>query len=148
MPKFGVLIVMVLTLASAAAMARTPVTDGYWHFALTKAELAQMPNAADKACLTKADQEPYDVIQCTGPQFDRMETRLSVSYHAVLAKLPKAKKTRLRSEQSLWLITREAMCKARVGNELNEASVAYNAAIIQCTLDDLYRRTLWVERYR
>ena len=148
MSKFGLFIAAALVLAPVTAMAKMPAHNGYSHFALTQAEQAQMPNTADKACLAKADQEPFAVIQCTVPQFDRIENRFSVSYHAVLAKLPKAKKTKLRSEQNLWLITREAMCKARVGNELNEASVTYNAAIIQCTLDDLYRRTLWVERYR
>jgi uncharacterized protein YecT (DUF1311 family) len=148
MSKFGLFIAAALVLAPAIAMAKAPVPAGYWHFTLTKAELAQMQNADDIACLAKADQEPYAVIACSRPQFDRIETRLSLSYHAIMAKIPKAKKVKLRSEQSLWLITREAMCKARVGDQLNEASVSYNAAIIQCTLDDLYRRTLWVERYR
>jgi uncharacterized protein YecT (DUF1311 family) len=153
MSKLGLMIAATLILASATASAKTPVHDGYWHFRLTGAELAQMPNADDKACLAKADEKPYAVIACTVPQFDRIETRLGASYHAVIAKLPKAKRNSLRREQSLWRITREAICKARVGDKLSEASVMYTAAnyeaaIVECTLDDLYRRTLWVERYR
>ena len=148
MPKFGFLIVVVLTLAPVAAMAKTPAQNDYWHFALTDAEIAQMPNAADKACLAKADQEPFAVIQCNIPQFDRIEERLSQSYHGVMATLPKAQKDRLHSEQQLWIMTREAICKARVEDELNETSITYNAAVIQCALAELYRRTLWVERYR
>jgi uncharacterized protein YecT (DUF1311 family) len=148
MSKFGFLVAAVLTLAPAAVSAKKPALDGYIHFTLTKAEIAQMPNAADRACLAKADQEPYAVIACTAPQFGRIETRLGLSYHAVLAALPKAQKTKLRSEQGLWLITRDAICKARVGDELNEESITYDAAIIQCALAELSRRTLWVERYR
>jgi uncharacterized protein YecT (DUF1311 family) len=144
----GFLVAAVLMLTPAIAPAKKPAHDRYAHFALTKADIDQMPNAADKACLAKADQEPYAVIACTAPQFDRIETRLGLSYQAVLAALPQAQKTNLRSEQGLWLITREAICKAQVGDELNETSITYDAAVIQCALAELYRRTLWVERYR
>jgi uncharacterized protein YecT (DUF1311 family) len=140
--------VFALMLVPAAATAQTPAQDGYMYFALTGAEIAEMPNADDKACLAKADQEPYAVIACTAPQFDRIEKRLSVSYHSVLARLPKAKSAQLKEEQGIWLITRDLMCRARVGDELNEMSITYHAAMIQCVLDDLYRRTLWVERYQ
>jgi uncharacterized protein YecT (DUF1311 family) len=146
--KLGFIIAAALVSAPAVVSAKKPAYDGYIHFTLTEAEIAQMPNAADKACLAKADQEPYAVIACTVPQFDRIETRLGLSYRAVLAALPKAQKINLRSEQGLWLITREAICKARVGDELNEESITYDAAIIQCALAELSRRTLWVERYR
>jgi uncharacterized protein YecT (DUF1311 family) len=146
--KLGFFIAAALVSAPAVVSAKKPAHDGYVHFTLTKAEIAQMPNAADKACLAKSDQEPYAVIACTAPQFDRIETRLGLSYRAVLAALPKAQKTKLRSEQGLWLITREAICKARVGDELNETSITYDTAVIQCALAELYRRTLWVERYR
>jgi uncharacterized protein YecT (DUF1311 family) len=146
--KLRFFIAAALVSAPAVATAKKPAHDGYIHFTLTKGEIDQLPNAADKACLAKADQEPYAVIECTTPQFDRIETRLGLSYHAVLAALPKAQKTKLRSEQRLWLITREATCKARVGDELNETSITYGTAVIQCALAELYRRTLWVERYR
>jgi uncharacterized protein YecT (DUF1311 family) len=148
MSKFRLLIAAALTLAPAIAIAKEPVLDDYMLFALTDAELSQMPNAADKACLAKVDKEPFAAIACTAPQFDRFEQRLNQSYQAAMAMLPKAKKTNLESEQGLWLITREAVCKARVGDELNLDSIAYNTAVIQCALAELYRRTLWVERYR
>jgi uncharacterized protein YecT (DUF1311 family) len=148
MSKFQLLVAAALTLAPAIAMAKVPALEGYMLFTLTDTELAQMPNSADKACLAKVDEEPFAAIACTAPQFDRFEQRLNQSYQAAMAMLPKAKKTNLESEQGLWLITREAVCKARVGDELNEMSVAYNTAVIQCALAELYRRTLWVERYR
>jgi uncharacterized protein YecT (DUF1311 family) len=148
MTKFGLLIAAALSLSSAAAIAKRPAHDRYMHFALSKAEIAQMPNTADKACLAKANEEPFAVIACTAPLFDRIEKRLSLSYHAVMAKLPKASKIQLRGEQGFWLITREASCKAQVGDELNETSITYHAAIHQCNLAELYRRTLWVERYQ
>lgn len=148
MPKFEFLIAAVFTLTPVAAIAKTPAHNDYWHFALTDAEIAQMPNAADKACLAKADQEPFAVIQCNIPQFDRIEERLSQSYNTVMATLPKAQKNELHSEQQLWIMTREAICKARVGDELNETSITYSTAVIQCALAELYRRALWVERYR
>ena len=140
--------VFALMLVPTAATATPPAQDGYMYFALTDAEIAEMPNADDKACLAKADQEPYAVIACTAPQFDRIEERLSLSYHSVIAHLPKAKSAQLKEEQGIWLITRDLMCKARVGDELNEMSVTYRAAMTQCVLDDLYRRALWVERYQ
>jgi uncharacterized protein YecT (DUF1311 family) len=147
MSKFGLFITAALTIAPAIVMAKAPARHDYMLFALIEAELAEMPNAADKACLAKANQEPYADIACTVPQFDRIEQRLDQSYQAVMATLPKAKKTNLESEQGLWLITRDAICKARVGDELNETSITYDAAIIQCSLAELYRRTLWVERF-
>ena len=140
--------VFALMLVPAAATATTPAQDGYMNFALTDAEIAEMPNTDDKACLAKADQEPYAVIACSAPQFDRIEKRLSLSYHSVIANLPKSKSAQLKEEQGIWLITRDLMCRARVGDELNEMSITYQAAMIRCVLDDLYRRTLWVERYQ
>jgi uncharacterized protein YecT (DUF1311 family) len=148
MAKFGFFVAAAMLLTHTAVTAKTPAHDGYVHFAPTKAEIAQMPNAEDLACLTKADQEPFAVIECTAPQFDRVEQRLNVSYRAVMARLPKTQKIKLRSEQRLWLITREATCKARVGDELNDTSITYHEAMTQCALAELYRRTLWVERYR
>jgi uncharacterized protein YecT (DUF1311 family) len=148
MSKFGFFVTAALMLVPVVAMAKAAAHDGYGLFALTDAEIAQMPNAADKACLVKADQEPFAVIECTSPQFDRIEKRLNASYRAVMARLSKTKKVQLRREQRLWLITREAACKARVGDELNDTSITYYAAMNQCALTELYRRTLWVERYR
>ena len=145
--RFG-LSIFALMLVSAAAAAQTPAQDGFTYFALTGAEIAEMPNADDKVCLAKADAEPHAVIACNAPQFDRIEERLSVSYHSVLSRLPKAKSAQLKEEQGIWFNTTDLMCKARVGDELNEESVTYRLAMTQCILDDLYRRTLWVERYR
>jgi uncharacterized protein YecT (DUF1311 family) len=151
MSKFGCFITAALVLAPTAVMATMPAHDGYMLFALTKAELAQMPNAADKACLAtaaaKATNENGRIV-CNNAIYKRLDARLNIAYRAAMTRLPKAKAATLRAEENAWLASRDKICAAGTAKYMNPQSVSYRALISDCGLAELYRRTMWLERYR
>jgi uncharacterized protein YecT (DUF1311 family) len=150
MSKFKLLISVAMMLAPVASIAKTPAHNGYAHFALAEAELAQMPNAADQTCLEAAIKAPNENarIACNRSTYKRIDARLNRSFRAILAKLPKMRGDALRQEENAWLATRDKICASGAARELNRASVSYRAAMSDCGLAELYRRTLWVEHYR
>jgi uncharacterized protein YecT (DUF1311 family) len=152
MPKFTYSIATALMIASATAIAvtPTPVPMTYSNFTLTDAEVAQMPNSADKACKTKADKTPNPnaEIACNEITYRRIDKRLNASYRKTMARLPKAKQSELRLEEKQWLETRFNVCEQQFAEELNVTSVSYRQVVSNCRLAELYRRVIWIERYK
>ncbi len=150
MSKSGLVVAAALTLAPAMAMAKMPAHDGYSHFAPTKAEQAQMLNAADKACLAAALKAPNESarIDCNAATYRRIDARLNAAYRGAVKSLPKAKSAALKFEQKAWLASQNKVCASGDAKQLNRESVSYRAAMSDCSLAELYRRTIWVEHYR
>jgi uncharacterized protein YecT (DUF1311 family) len=150
MSKFKLMIAAAMMLAPVALIAKTPAHDGYAHFTLTKTELAQMPNAADRTCLEAAIKASNENarIACNRSTYKRIDARLNGSFRAIVAKLPKMRGDALLQEENAWLATRDKICASGAARELNRASVSYRAVMSDCGLAELYRRTLWVARYR
>jgi uncharacterized protein YecT (DUF1311 family) len=151
MSKIGFSIMAAILVTPAVTMAKAPNQNSYVRFALTKEELAQMPDAADTACLATAAAKATNEngrINCNKVIYNRLDARLNVAYRTALARVAKAKATMLRADESAWLASRDKICMTRAVRDLNRQSVSYRAAISDCSLTELYRRTLWLERYR
>lgn len=86
------------------------------------------------------------MLDCNSLEIDRQDDTLNRTYRAVMARMPKAKQTKLRSSERAWIKSSDARCVA-VGNDAGGGSAA-GLAFSSCTLSEIVKRTMWLERYR
>ncbi len=126
----------------AAASANKWATNNYDQFAITDIAREQMFTASEKACQTKADQEPSLLLKCYSISEKRFEKLLNSNYRKVIASISKDKRMILRDKQRQWLSSRGYACET--ASELNTESITYRSTTHKCHLTETYRRALWL----
>jgi hypothetical protein len=128
-----------------------PVSPYYAKFSLSQADLAQMDNDEDKACVMRANmmhvREP-SLTRCADDQVRRLKNRVQFSYANTIFRLPVARRAALQNNHRNWEVSYVANCK----DQLNIADQIHyyreRFPMLRCEGLELYRRALWLERYR
>jgi uncharacterized protein YecT (DUF1311 family) len=132
---------------------RQPELFDYNLFKLTEEQSVTFENDEDAACMKEASRwHRMDTVDnaeliCSETQFARIETRLDVSYNALLAALPPYRDGVLQREQEKWLNTRWDTCFKDPEVIKYHHSMAHRLSVNRCKIKELARRTGWIEQY-
>lgn len=132
---------MVLLASASVASASQP----YERFRLSNAESEQLLSSGFDRCMDSSEGVTVTMRECFGAEQDRQDVRLNAAYRSALARLPnQAARNGLRASERHWLRTRWSGCNRELANSGGTlALLQYDA----CTLDEVQRRTAWLERY-
>jgi uncharacterized protein YecT (DUF1311 family) len=123
--------------------------SGYAQFKLGDAQDLSMDSAQYTGCMNRANAITASMNDCIGAEFDRLDRRLNSSYRAALGRLSRSRASALRASERAWLTTRDAACLAEL--DVTEAGMMGTLDALQlrfCTLSELKRRIVWLERLR
>jgi uncharacterized protein YecT (DUF1311 family) len=120
----------------------------YARFKLNDAQSLAMDSAQYTGCLNRADGVTASMNDCIGAEYDRLDRRLNASYQATLRRLSRTRQMALRSEERGWLATREETCIAQLEVPLENMGTLDQLQFRFCTLGELKRRIIWIERWR
>lgn len=96
-----------------------------------------------EACSERAEGSYTHIIACQGEELVAQEARLNRTYSALMRRLTRSERRKLRLSERKWLKARDKTC-----------ALPRNAALSQlvdsreCRLDETLRRIGWLERYR
>jgi uncharacterized protein YecT (DUF1311 family) len=120
----------------------------YERFKLTDAQSLAMESAQYKGCMNRANAITASMNDCIGAEYDQLDRRLNASYQVTLRRLPRARQMALRSQERGWLATREETCIAQLEVPLENMGTLDQIQFRFCTLAELKRRIIWIERWR
>ncbi|MEG3174700.1 lysozyme inhibitor LprI family protein [Sphingomonas sp. RB3P16] len=132
--------IAVLLAIAAPAVGAPPPSEAQVEARYTKAYHACFKTGDAARGVTSA------MLDCNSLEIDRQDGVLNRTYRATMARLPKARQTQLRTSERAWIKRSDAHCVA-VGNEAGGGSAA-GLASNSCTLSEIVKRTMWLERYR
>jgi uncharacterized protein YecT (DUF1311 family) len=120
----------------------------YATFALSSAQDRALTSAAYTGCLNRAGGVTANINDCIGTESSRLDRRLNASYQAALRRLPPARQRALRSEERGWLATRDEVCLAKLETPGEIQGTLDQIQLNSCSLEELKRRIVWIERWR
>jgi uncharacterized protein YecT (DUF1311 family) len=135
-----------ILLISAALLSATAQAAGVIPYARFRPADEVMSRTLSKAysqCNKQSSGVTVELRDCSAAEFKRKDIRLNQVYGATMARLNAAQKLQLRQSQRAWLKTRWKACEVELEDEGTLALIAYDG----CTLDEVSRRILWLERY-
>lgn len=113
------------------------------------AEIEKRYSAAFDTCMAggqAADGVTYAMVECSGAELDRQDARLNQAYKMVMDRLPRRRKTALRTSQRRWIAMRDADCQ-KAYDDAGGGS-ASGLERLGCLTSETIRRTIFLERYR
>jgi uncharacterized protein YecT (DUF1311 family) len=144
------LCMFLLVAAFAPFLPRTAnaLSAGYATFAPTASQLATLGGASYARCLEQSGSNTGGMLNCIDSEYSRLDARLNRSYRAKIRALPLRRMMALRSDERLWLATRDEACLAELKDEREAGGSIYTVDLRTCRLEELKRRIVWVERWR
>jgi uncharacterized protein YecT (DUF1311 family) len=157
MEKSHLILTALLTIAPSTLMAAMPQL-AYADFDLTKAEIGEVTDVANKSCPKKSDpekSEDYGSVWAAEPVYQTgcrnklvrgREKQTNAVYKRALAQLSKSEKNAFRADQAVWLKKRYEECRSERSENLGGAF--RNVLFANCQFVENIRRTFWIERRR
>lgn len=156
MKKSHFILAALIAISPASLMAAPPQV--YGDFVLTKAEIGEVIDIADKGCPKKSDpekSEDYGSVWAAEPVYQTgcrnklvrgSEKQTNAVYKTALALLSKSEKNALRADQAVWVKKRYEECRSERNQNLGGAF--RNVLFADCQFIENIRRTFWIERRR
>ena len=150
------LLAALLAIAPSTLMATPPLV--YGDFGLTKAEIGEVIDVANKGCPKKSDHEKsedYGSVWAAEPVYQTgcrhklvrgSEKQTNAVYKRALALLSKSEKRAFRADQAVWVKKRYEECRSERNENLGGAF--RNVVFADCQFVENIRRTFWIERQR
>jgi uncharacterized protein YecT (DUF1311 family) len=136
--------IFALMLCPAALSAKLAARIDYSRFVLSEAMSQHMRSDAYVTCMVEAGGVTSSLRECIGTEYQRVDVLLNASYKRTLARLSKTSQAKLRGEERSWLKTRSDRCEADL--EEDKGGTIWLIEMDNCELQELIRRTLWIER--
>jgi uncharacterized protein YecT (DUF1311 family) len=136
--------IFAMLLCPAALNAKAVARTDYSRFVLTEAMSDQMRSDAYITCMVESGGVTSSMRECIGAEYQRVDVLLNASYKRALAGLSKASQAKLRGEERSWLKTRLDQCERDF--EEDKGGTIWLIDMDNCALQELIRRTLWLER--
>jgi uncharacterized protein YecT (DUF1311 family) len=141
MTRIGTFLLLCTTLLSATAHAAGVIP--YAQFRPASEVLSRTLSKAYQQCNERSGGVTFELRACSAAEHARKDIRLNQVYGATMARLNAAQKLMLRQHQRGWLKTRWKACEVELEDGGTLAMIGYDG----CTLDEVARRILWLERY-
>jgi uncharacterized protein YecT (DUF1311 family) len=141
MSRAGILLLLSAILTPLPAHAAGVIP--YARFRPASEVLSRTMSKAYSQCNDRSGGVTVELRDCSAAEHARKDVRLNQVYGATMARLNAAQKLQLRQSQRAWLKTRWKACEVELEDEGTLALIAYDG----CTLDEVARRILWLERY-
>jgi uncharacterized protein YecT (DUF1311 family) len=110
----------------------------------TSCEPCPMRSDAYVTCMVGSGGVTSSLRECIGTEYQRVDVLLNASYKRKLARLSKPSQAKLRRDQRSWLKTRLDKCERDL--EEDKDGTIWLIEMDNCALQELIRRTLWIER--
>jgi uncharacterized protein YecT (DUF1311 family) len=123
-------------------------SSGYAQFTLSKARAEAMDSRVYRTCLDQSGGVTASINGCLDGEYARLDRRLNLSYRATLRRLSQPKMMALRSDERLWVATRDEACLDTLKDEREGGGTIYSNLLRACRLEELKRRIVWVETRR
>ncbi|WP_181161306.1 lysozyme inhibitor LprI family protein [Labrys okinawensis] len=96
-------------------------------------------------CAGRTEGVTAKITDCIDDEFERVDKKLNTNYQAVLRRLQdEASRETLRQSQREWLKSRWNACDSGEDGEGGQAAMIDDRS---CRLEELARRTLWLQSY-
>lgn len=117
--------------------------------AQTGEEIAARYSRTWQQCMDMSGGNTGYMMECSGLEFDRQDTRLNQAYKTTMARLTSRQKITLRSFQRKWIRQRNARCDKESEPENGGFPGSIHRIIYSaCILHETIKRTIWIERYK
>jgi uncharacterized protein YecT (DUF1311 family) len=124
-----------------------PASTRYEDFQLSGRQEAERHGPDLEPCVARGGGSDAAVAVCLSADRAVQNVRLGRAYAEAMARLPDdAARRRLTAEQSNWLTTRNRICDRTLAR--GRRSTQDRLTRSHCTLDEVIRRTVWLEAYR
>ncbi|HEY5723152.1 MAG TPA: lysozyme inhibitor LprI family protein [Allosphingosinicella sp.] len=134
-------LVLLLLLAASSPALASPQSE-------TDAAVEAAYSSEHRRCLDASGGGDVAMIECNGAEFSRQDAALNAAYRALLARLPKAEASRIRTSQRTWLRAGKTVCDRSIGTPFRSWGTLERLRWSNCNLDRTIRRTVLLERYR
>jgi uncharacterized protein YecT (DUF1311 family) len=122
--------------------------SGYAQFTLSKVRAEAMDSRVYRTCLDQSGGVTSNISDCLDVEYARLDRRLNQSYRVTLRRLTQPKVMALRSDERLWVATRDETCLETLKDAQDRGGTLYSIQMRTCQLEELKRRITWVETRR
>lgn len=137
----GLFVVVPLALATPA---RADVR--YERFHLSESEYERVVSREHFRCIDESGGVTIHLRNCAAMELDRLDVRLNAAYRAAMDRMPtRAARLRLRNLERRWLAVRWDECRREA--RIHEGGTLALIQIDGCAINEVARRTAWLERY-
>jgi uncharacterized protein YecT (DUF1311 family) len=106
------------------------------------------PSVGYDSCMNAGDAArgvTIGMMNCLGEEIDRQDDRLNATYKGVIAGLPLAKATQLRTLQRAWIKDRDLTCKKE--SNADGGGTLSGITYASCIMNQTIERAKWLESY-
>jgi uncharacterized protein YecT (DUF1311 family) len=136
--------VLMITISGSALGTEDP--SGFAQFMVNPGQVEARYSSDYRACIKRSGGVTASMRECSASEHDRLDMRLNRAYADAMARLQtRQSKTVLRQYQRDWLAASGQRCLA----EMEQAGGGTASLLVGdgCGLNQIIRRTLWLERY-
>jgi uncharacterized protein YecT (DUF1311 family) len=115
----------------------------------TDAEVEKRYSTAFDTCMAggeAANGVTFAMVECGNAELERQDARLNQAYKMVMDRLPRKRKTTLRTSQRAWIRERNAECQRAY--DAAGGGTASGLEKLGCLTSETIKRTIFLERYR
>ena len=120
----------------------------YATFVPTRPQISGLGGRTFTRCMDQSGGNTGGMLTCIYAEHGRLDLRLNASYRTTLGRLSQPKMMTLRSEERLWVATRDEACLVDLKDEREAGGTIYTVDFAMCRLEELKRRIVWVETQR